>query len=177
MYPATLWLTKASILVFYYELFPFNQKRLRMGLYATTIFTGVCYLVVLYLDAFFCIPISSNWYPLPKSRSLIFCRSLDTTSQCITGISPMIFIVFAVSNILCDLLSTSPPLIFLGPNVNSLHSPLLFITTTPALNTPSNLGSLFHLQSRRDNSLHFHCTDSRNRVHGRYNTCRGVECP
>lgn len=62
MYPATLWLTKASILAFYYELFPFNQKRLRRGLYVTTGFTGICYLAVLYLDAFFCIPIPSNWY-------------------------------------------------------------------------------------------------------------------
>ena len=62
MYPATLWLTKASILAFYYELFPFNHKRLRRGLYATTALAAICYLAVLYLDAFFCIPISSNWY-------------------------------------------------------------------------------------------------------------------
>lgn len=117
-------------------------------------------------------------------------RSLDPNTQCITAISPMIFIVFAVSNIICELLSKSiSPLLFRKlfllryltwsmDNANSsLHPPLLFIAPTTPTNASSNLGPLLRIQSRRHNSLHLRSSNHRNRLHGRHNPRKHLVCP
>ena len=69
-----VWSTKASILAFYYEPFPFNQKELRLALHVTTGFNIASFTVAEIMSCSYCIPVSSNWYLLPSSVILILTR-------------------------------------------------------------------------------------------------------
>lgn len=77
------------------------------------VFTVASYIVVICLNAFYCQPISSNWY-FNISSIKINNRSLSTENQCLDSPSYAVFFPSVVLNIVADLMST----IFLYPSAN-----------------------------------------------------------
>ena len=61
-YYSTMWSIKMSFLLFYYKLFPKRLRKLRMCLHGTTVLTICGWIIVIFMNFFFCKgPISRNW--------------------------------------------------------------------------------------------------------------------
>jgi hypothetical protein len=60
-YYTDLWLVKAALLAFYYELIPSSQRVTYISLQIITVFTVATYILVMCLNAFYCTPIYLNW--------------------------------------------------------------------------------------------------------------------
>ena len=165
-----LWFTKASILVFYYELFPFNQKPLRRALHITAGFNTASFIVAVYMSIFFCRPISSNWYNN-------FChkpdfRSLNPETQCVNATSRSVFYSFAITNILCDVASIPPSFLSNG----SPYPSFLPLEKDSNLDAASILGIMLRFQSRRCHYRYLNRTRRGSCSNRQYNASRGVEC-
>ena len=174
MYPLNLWFTKASILVFYYELFPLNPKPLRLALHLTTGFNVASFTVAVYMSVFFCRPISSNWYS-PSFRHKSDFRSLNPETQCVNATNLSVFYSFAITNILCDIASNPPPTSFLSNP--SPYASFLPLATHPHFNTPSILGVMLRFQSRRYHNRYLHRTHCGSCSLCQHNPSRSLECP
>lgn len=165
-----LWFTKASILAFYYELFPFNQKPLRRALHITTAFNVASFIVAVYMSIFFCRPISSNWFNGFCHRSNF--RSLDPETQCVNATNLKVFYSFAITNIFCDVASN--PLLSFLPNC-SPYTSFLPLEKDTDFNAPSILGVMLRIQSRRYHNRDLNCTYCGSGRRGQYNASRSLE--
>jgi hypothetical protein len=61
----SLWASKAAFLAFYYSIFSLQGRRARIALAMACAFTAATFLLHIFLIAFWCTPVSSNWSPLP----------------------------------------------------------------------------------------------------------------
>ena len=53
---------KMSMLAFYWGIFPSNRPTLRKAVYAVTAYVCVAYMIVLWMDTFYCgVPVSVQW--------------------------------------------------------------------------------------------------------------------
>jgi hypothetical protein len=103
-YYTDLWLVKAAIIAFYYQVIPHMERKIRGALVLLSGCVGVTYIVVMGLNTFYCEPISSNWFKC----FWLFCltsRSLSTESQCINCSAYPVFFPSVMSNIVIDILS------------------------------------------------------------------------
>lgn len=67
-----LFFPKASVLAFYWRLFPPVCKKLRRALYCSIAYLVVGLLVTIFVDIFGCWPISANWYVMASLILPIF---------------------------------------------------------------------------------------------------------
>src|SRR4051812_46375770 len=56
-----LWGVKVTLLLFYYQLFLFHMQLLRRTLHVVSFLVAGSLLVTIFLNLFYCYPISSNW--------------------------------------------------------------------------------------------------------------------
>lgn len=61
----SLWSAKAAFLAFYYSIFSLQGRATRIALLSACIFTLATFLTHMFLIAFWCSPISTNWNPDP----------------------------------------------------------------------------------------------------------------
>ncbi|KAF2265726.1 hypothetical protein CC78DRAFT_492819 [Lojkania enalia] len=59
----SLWASKAAFLAFYYSIFQLQGRRAQIGMAVACAFTAATFLLHMFLIAFWCSPISSNWIP------------------------------------------------------------------------------------------------------------------
>lgn len=53
---------KMSMLAFYWGIFPSDRRALRIAVYAVTAYVCVAYMIVLWMDTFYCgVPVSVQW--------------------------------------------------------------------------------------------------------------------
>lgn len=64
-YLLTLWLVKAAFIQFYFEIFPYIKKWLRVALWITTVWTVSGFIIVFFMMLFWCHPRSLSWYLCP----------------------------------------------------------------------------------------------------------------
>jgi hypothetical protein len=74
----SLWSAKAAFLAFYYSIFSLQGGRARLVLAAACIFTGATFLLHMFLIAFWCTPISTNWSPPPGEH---LCSAVHSMSS------------------------------------------------------------------------------------------------
>ncbi|KAL0632173.1 hypothetical protein Q9L58_008966 [Maublancomyces gigas] len=98
-YLFTLWLVKAAFIQFYFEIFPYIKKWLRVALWITTVWTISGFIVVFFMMLFWCHPRSLSWNPLKQCNPT-------------TEMTP--FVVLTVANLSSDLMISLLPLFVLS---------------------------------------------------------------
>ena len=74
----SLWSAKAAFLAFYYSIFSMQGRAARIWLAASCAFTAATFLLHMFLIAFWCTPISSNWSPPPGEH---LCSAVHSMSS------------------------------------------------------------------------------------------------
>ncbi|KAF1993691.1 hypothetical protein P154DRAFT_383465, partial [Amniculicola lignicola CBS 123094] len=76
----SLWASKAAFLALYYSIFSLQGKRIRIALAVACVFTLATFLMHMFLIAFWCSPISSNWSPPPGGNLCSAVHSIDSVT-------------------------------------------------------------------------------------------------
>lgn len=76
----SLWSAKAAFLAFYYSIFSLQGRRARIGMAVACLFTASTFLVHMFLIAFWCSPISSNWSPPPGGHLCSAVHSIESVT-------------------------------------------------------------------------------------------------
>ncbi|KAF2188265.1 hypothetical protein K469DRAFT_627773 [Zopfia rhizophila CBS 207.26] len=74
----SLWASKAAFLAFYYSIFSLQGRRARITLAIACVFTAATFLLHMFLIAFWCTPVSSNWSPPPGQH---LCSAVHSMSS------------------------------------------------------------------------------------------------
>lgn len=76
----SLWSAKAAFLAFYYSIFSLQGRRTRIALLCACLFTLATFLTHMFLIAFWCSPISSNWEPDPVKGLCSAVHSMESVT-------------------------------------------------------------------------------------------------
>ncbi|KAF2734994.1 hypothetical protein EJ04DRAFT_492587 [Polyplosphaeria fusca] len=91
----SLWASKAAFLAFYYSIFSLQGTRARFTLAVACAFTAATFLIHMFLIAFWCSPVSSNWSPPPGEHLCSAVHSMSSvTISTFTNIATDLVILF-----------------------------------------------------------------------------------
>ncbi|KAH7398470.1 hypothetical protein BKA66DRAFT_453184 [Pyrenochaeta sp. MPI-SDFR-AT-0127] len=76
----SLWSAKAAFLAFYYSIFSLQGRRTRIALFSACLFTLATFLTHMFLIAFWCSPVSSNWSPPPGQSLCSAVHSMESVT-------------------------------------------------------------------------------------------------
>ncbi|KAF1955866.1 hypothetical protein CC80DRAFT_473799 [Byssothecium circinans] len=98
----SLWSAKAAFLAFYYSIFSLQGKGARWGLAGACVFTAATFLLHMFLIAFWCTPISSNWSPPPGQHlcSAVHSISSVTISTFTNVVTDLVILSIPISTLL-----------------------------------------------------------------------------
>ncbi|KAF2473992.1 uncharacterized protein BDR25DRAFT_386908 [Lindgomyces ingoldianus] len=138
----SLWSAKGAFLALYYSLFSLQGKRARITLAVACAFTASTFLLHMFLIAFWCSPISSNWSPPPGEHlcSAVHSMSSVTISTFTNIATDLIILSIPISTLLATQLGKSEKaglaFVFLMGSVSILAALVRFITLKLVQNVP-----------------------------------------
>ncbi|KAL5390667.1 hypothetical protein DPSP01_001740 [Paraphaeosphaeria sporulosa] len=129
----SLWSAKACLLAFYYSIFSLQGRRARVGLATACVFTAATFLLHMFLIAFWCTPISSNWSPPPGEHlcSAVHSMSSVTISTFTNIATDIVILSIPISTLLATKLNRTQraglAFIFLMGSISILAALVRFI--------------------------------------------------
>jgi hypothetical protein len=148
-----------------------TQSRLRVALYLLTGLAAATFIMVFGLNAFYCQPISSNWFTLVLF--VLTFRSLSTENQCINCGIYAVFFPSVIANILVDILSIAH-LLYCKAN-GSFHPPL-FPHPKTSYSKTTTAGARSHFQSWCHRDSHVDSSDRRFGLVCHHISSRSLDC-
>ncbi|KAF2248833.1 hypothetical protein BU26DRAFT_519040 [Trematosphaeria pertusa] len=130
----SLWSAKAAFLAFYYSIFSLQGKRARITLAVACVFTAATFLLHMFLIAFWCSPVSSNWSPPPGEHlcSAVHSMSSVTISTFTNIATDLVILSIPISTLLSTKLGRMEraglAFVFLMGSVSILAALVRFIT-------------------------------------------------
>ncbi|KAF2121417.1 hypothetical protein BDV96DRAFT_211808 [Lophiotrema nucula] len=130
----SLWASKAAFLAFYYSIFSLQGKRARITLAVACVFTAATFLLHIFLIAFWCSPISSNWSPPPGEHlcSAVHSISSVTVSTFTNIATDIVILAIPISTLLTTKLGRTEraglAFVFLMGSVSIVAALVRFIT-------------------------------------------------
>ncbi|KAF2873349.1 hypothetical protein BDV95DRAFT_339084 [Massariosphaeria phaeospora] len=138
----SLWAAKAAFLAFYYSIFSLQGRQARIALAAGSIFTAATFLEHMFLIAFWCSPVSSNWSPPPGEHlcSAVHSMSSVTLSTFTNIATDLVILSIPISTLLSTRLGKTEragvAFIFLMGSVSIIAALIRFITLKLVQSTP-----------------------------------------
>ncbi|KAF2645621.1 hypothetical protein P280DRAFT_465421 [Massarina eburnea CBS 473.64] len=135
----SLWSAKAAFLAFYYSIFSLQGKKARWGLAGACVFTTATFLLHMFLIAFWCTPVSSNWSPAPGEHLCSAVHSISSvTISTFTNIATdLVILSIPISTLLATKFGRTEraglAFVFLMGNVSILAALVRFIIDVWAL--------------------------------------------
>ncbi|KAI9705457.1 MAG: hypothetical protein M1836_006212 [Candelina mexicana] len=133
----SLWFSKAAFIAFYYDLFSYQSRKLRIMLWATSVFTACTFLLHILLLFLWCHPVSLNWNISSHLCSAVHSITSVTIST-FTNIFTDLLILLIPLTLLTTLLRSSSPLEL---------SALLFVITIGGLSITAALARFVTLKA------------------------------
>jgi hypothetical protein len=138
----SLWSAKAAFLAFYYSIISLQGKKAKYALAGACVFTLCTFLVHMFLIAFWCTPISSNWSPPPGEHlcSAVHSMSSVTVSTFTNIATDIVILSIPISTILATKLGriqrAGLAFVFLMGSVSILAALVRFICLKLVQATP-----------------------------------------
>lgn len=123
---------KISMLAFYWGIFPANRPTLRKAVYAVTAYVCTAYVIVLWMDTFYCgVPVSVQWSQEEGACS-VFYAPIPFYFNFAMNLSSYVFgkqcCIHISGNLLTDINAVYALPLFLLPGMKKEHKAAIFFT-------------------------------------------------